>query len=378
MALTGAMSAGISGLKTHMEALNVVGNNIANVNTYGYKPGRVIFSESMYSTQDAGSGGTATVGSTNPKQTGYGCSIGTIDLDMSTQSLENTGIATDLFIQGDGFFLVGPKNVIVNSAEDAKALSLSRVGDFEFGPDGYLTDGHGNVVYGFLTCNVDENGELLEEAGTNGSGVSTALVPIRLPLKHEGANVDDPEDPGYIAPGTAVYPGVDQDSGRNINPENSANSGAVENQFVQLESVSIDANGMITGVNSDTGDPVVVGYVALGNVVNPGGLQHTEGPYFTAGDAAGTLTIGTPNSSIPGYLNNQDDLANGNTDNLEIGNMLLANNPVGLQPGFLEASGTDLAQEFANMIVYQRGYQANTRIVTVTDTMLEELVNMKR
>ena len=106
MALTGAMSAGISGLKTHMEALNVVGNNIANVNTYGYKPGRVIFSESMYSTQDAGSGGTNVVGSTNPKQTGYGCSIGTIDLDMSTQSLENTGIATDLFIQGDGFFAV--------------------------------------------------------------------------------------------------------------------------------------------------------------------------------------------------------------------------------------------------------------------------------
>ena len=152
---------------------------------------------------------------------------------------------------------------------------------------------------------------------------------------------------------------------------------AATDQFIQLESVSIDANGMITGVNSDTGDPVVVGYVALGTVVNPGGLQHTEGPYYTAGDAAGTLTIGTPNSSVTGYLNNQDVL-NGNADDLDIGDMLLANNPVGLQPGFLEASGTDLAQEFANMIVYQRGYQANTRIVTVTDSMLEELVNMKR
>ena len=72
MALTGAMSAGISGLKAHMDALNVVGNNVANVNTQGYKPGRVTFMESIYSTQSAGSAGTATVGGTNPRQTGYG------------------------------------------------------------------------------------------------------------------------------------------------------------------------------------------------------------------------------------------------------------------------------------------------------------------
>ena len=67
MALTGAMSAGISGLKAHMDALNVVGNNVANVNTQGYKPGRVTFMESIYSTQSAGSAGTATVGGTNPR-----------------------------------------------------------------------------------------------------------------------------------------------------------------------------------------------------------------------------------------------------------------------------------------------------------------------
>ena len=62
---------------------------------------------------------------------------------------------TDCFIQGDGFFLVGPKDVDVNNAEDAKALSLSRVGDFRFDSDGYLVDGAGNVVYGFVTCNMD-------------------------------------------------------------------------------------------------------------------------------------------------------------------------------------------------------------------------------
>ena len=99
MALTGAMSAGISGLKAHMEALNTVGNNVANVNTYGYKPGRVTFRESIYSTQAAGSAGTNMVGGTNPRQTGYGCRSGYDD--------QLSGVHRDahrLFYPGRWFF----------------------------------------------------------------------------------------------------------------------------------------------------------------------------------------------------------------------------------------------------------------------------------
>ena len=368
MALTGAMSAGISGLKAHMEALNTVGNNVANVNTYGYKPGRVTFRESIYSTQAAGSAGTNMVGGTNPRQTGYGCSIGTIDLDMTTSSLESTGMPTDCFIQGDGFFLVGPKDVDVNNAEDATALSLSRVGDFRFDSDGYLVDGAGNVVYGFVTCNMD-GADQADEAGTNGDGISTQLVPIRLPMKAVGDAAQ-----GDIKPGDALFPGVD-DTGHNVPAEEGTDAENSTGDCIAYNSLKIDSNGQVSCVNDDTGDPVVVGYIALGKVTNPNGLEHTEGPYFTAGDAAGTLTIGTANSSVTGYLNNQDKL--GHAD-LDPENMLAAGSKTSLQPGFLEASGTDLATEFANMIVYQRGYQANTRIVTVTDTMLEELVNMKR
>ena len=110
MALAGSMSAGISAMKAHMDALTTVGNNVANVNTYGYKPGRITFKESIYSTQAAGSNGTETLGGTNPRQTGYGCSVGTIDLDMSTVNMESTGNARDAGIQGDGFFLLGDKN----------------------------------------------------------------------------------------------------------------------------------------------------------------------------------------------------------------------------------------------------------------------------
>lgn len=367
MALTGAMSAGISGLKAHMEALNVVGNNVANVNTYGYKAGRVTFRESIYSTQSAGSAGTATVGGTNPRQTGYGTSVGTIDLDMTSQSLESTGFPLDAAIQGDGFFLVGPKTLDFNNADDLKSLSLSRVGDFKFDADGYLVDGGGNVVYGFLTVSATDG-----QAGTTAADApSTVLAPIRLPYAASG----DPDDPDATQPGATIYPGRGT-AGANSNVKPGVGNGADQvptlDTTINYHSLQIDENGRITCVNADTEKPVVVGYIALGTVENPNGLTHSEGPYYTAGDAAGDLSISAPNSAVTGYLNNQT------ADAAPAGTQLLGGSQTSLMTGFLEQSGTDLAQEFANMIVYQRGYQANTRIVTVTDSMLEELVNMKR
>ena len=366
MALTGAMSAAITGLKAHMDALNVVGNNVANVNTYGYKAGRVTFRESIYSTQSAGAAGTQATGGTNPRQTGYGTSVGTIDLDMATSSLESTGYNLDVAIQGDGFFLVGPKGAGgtdgINSMEEIKSLSFSKVGDFRFDADGFLVDGAGNVVYGFLTQN-GTDGQTGTDPGSNTNpGVSTDLVPIRLPYKDAATN-------------EAVYVGVD-DTGMNTNDAGmeALTNPAVDGK-VTLENISIDENGCITGTNKDTGNPVVVGYVCLGTVANPNGLLHTDGPYYTAAEAAGDVRIFAPNSSVSGSLRNGTIQVNGAVDP---DTALAANSEVGLMPGFLEASGTDLATEFSNMIIYQRGYQANTRIITVTDSMLEELVNIKR
>ena len=104
--MTGAMYAAVSGLKAHMSALNVIGNNIANVNTTGYKASRFTFLESLYTTVGSGSDGSTEAGGRNPAQLGYGCSIGTIDLDMSTKNYSPTGMALDCMIDGDGFFLL--------------------------------------------------------------------------------------------------------------------------------------------------------------------------------------------------------------------------------------------------------------------------------
>lgn len=358
MAMTGAMGAGLAGMKVHMDALNVVGNNVANVNTYGYKAGRVTFRDSIYSTLSAGSGGTdpaggvGGIGGTNPSQIGYGVNIGTIDLDMSSQSVESTGRDLDTAIVGDGFFLVGDKSgVDVNSLE---SLTLTRVGDLRFDQDGYLVDGAGNIVYGFLSANTTAaNGDTFDtESGPNGDKISTNLVPIRLPMAHE----DD---------GSTIFPGVNAGGTNNSTFKDSSGN------CIQYEDLSIDANGKITCTNKNTKEPLTVGYIALGSVPNPNGLTHTQGPYFKASSASGDISISTPGSAVTGYLNNGKGAQT-------VDMLLAAGSGTTLMNGYLETSGTDLATEFANMIIYQRGYQANTRIVSVTDTMLEELVNMKR
>ena len=245
--MTGAMYAAIAGLQAHMQKLNVIGNNVANVNTYGYKAGSTVFAESMYSTVSAGSNSSPTSGGTNPAQIGYGCSVSTIDLDMSTKEYVPDGIGTHAMIAGDGFFMVGDKTGVTSPS----ALQLTRLGDFRFDDDGYLVDGRGNVVYGFLTATGEEGGRALDmndlendpdaysENDGQTVGVSTELVPIRLPMAAGASDdADAPEE------GTALYPYVDGTTGETLDAteDGGANTDGIR---VQLNSVSIDKNGKI-------------------------------------------------------------------------------------------------------------------------------------
>ena len=155
--MTGAMYAAVSGLRTHMQFMNVIGNNISNVNTAGYKAARYIFNEALYTNVKSGSNSTMTRGGTNPAQIGYGTGVGTIDLDMSTKNYTPTGRPSDITIDGDGFLLVGDKNLgPFESAEDAKALYLTRLGNLRFDDDGWLVDGNGNSVYGWIEVQKDD------------------------------------------------------------------------------------------------------------------------------------------------------------------------------------------------------------------------------
>ena len=360
--MTGAMYAAISGMKAHMGKLNVIGNNVANVNTNGYKAGTALFAESIYTTTKAGSNGGASTGGTNPIQIGYGCSISTISLDMSTKNYVPTGDPRHLMVSGDGFFMLGTKDM--PTPVKPESLSLSRVGDFKFDEEGYLTDGRGNIVYGFMNCSntpaggVDAN---YQPAGTaaadHTTGVSTTLAPIRLPMKAQD--------------GKTLYPGIVGGVVTDATADPTAGAAGGPTERISLTSISIGEKGEIMGINGDTKEPVVVGYVPLASVANPSGVTHMGGPYYQAMGGAGKVRVASVGGSVKGKLNDAQT-----TD--AAAESVMTNSGAEYVPGGLESSGTDVATEFSEMITTQRGYQANTRIITVTDSMLEELVNIKR
>ena len=181
--MTGAMYSAVAGLRAHMNALNVIGNNISNVNTNAYKASRYTFLESMYSNMRNGSNGTVQSGGNNPSQVGYGASIGTIDLDMSTKNFTPTGINGDCMINGNGFFIVGDKGQSFNSMSDIKNMLLTRHGDLGFDSQGYMVDGNKKVVYGYLAT------ERMVNKGTDEEPIWTTeyegqpiLTDFRMPM----------------------------------------------------------------------------------------------------------------------------------------------------------------------------------------------------
>lgn len=452
--MTGAMYAAVAGLKAHMSALNVIGQNISNVNTNAYKATRYTFLEALYTSVRGGSDGSNLLGGKNPAQVGYGSSIGTIDLDMSTKNYTPTGKATDVMIDGDGFLIVGDKGATFgdNGMNDLSDMYLTRLGNLEFDNQGYLVDGQGQVVYGYLSVKSplyeaavaqgDTDGAQLTPPKTGIEGLNTVKACMEPSKDAAGNDVDpvgfenmkfyindkgqvvqaklkqgvDPTDAGFDkanpdnfdfmvvdeftpapvltairipmrdANGNAAYPTWNQETGT-IDDASSVNGRIVK------DSVSIDENtGRIT-CTTESGEAVVVGSIALAKVENPNGVTHVDGHYYQALAGAGRVSLTSVGHSVknasdtdsPFHYNYFDEDGNFDPDN--------ASESIGMLPGEigissggstklisngLESSGTDLATEISNMIMIQRGYQANTRIVTVTDSMLEELVNMKR
>ena len=387
--MTGAMYAAISGLKTHMSALNVIGNNISNVNTLGYKATRYTFNEALYTTVRSGSNGSNQAGGRNPAQIGYGCSVGTMDLDMSTKNYNPTGNDLDCMIDGDGFFVVGEDKTKtgVTGQSDLQGMYLSRLGNLTFDANGYLVDGNGSLVYGFLRMtSVDEIADELELTEEEVYQIqeeqitSPILTPIRLPMVTiESATATD-EDTGVVSSMTETIVHWPTSTGNSV--EDAVVAGASR---LQPNSVSIDEKtGCITAMTKDE-TLVVVGYLALASVDSPNGVTHVDGRYYQALGGAGNVHLGSL-GGVFNYVPNAADVEyaidiSGLENELNLGESDITVESAGgtkLITGGLESSGTDLATEISNMIVIQRGYQANNRIVTVTDSMLEELVNMKR
>lgn len=301
-----SMNAAIAGLKSHQTKMDVLSNNIANVNTWGFKSRTTNFQDALYSNSISGSAGATEngkLGGINTSQIGYGNTVSSISTNFSTGSRQYTGNPLDCMIDGTAFFIVGPfrgqggKATAVEVGKIGESgLFLSRVGIFQPDSNGYLVDNTGNYVYGF-------------EADNKGAiNVNGGLVPIRIP-----------EDP-------------------NSQPKARYN----------IQTWTIGTDGTVVGVD-DKNVPHTIGKIAVASVENPSGLEQNNGYLYKIGANAGTVK-GMETTSATGTI----------------------------QSNFLEMSNVDLASDIATMITTQRGYQANTKIITVTDEMLEQLVNMKR
>lgn len=364
--MTGSMYAAIAGLQTHMQKMNVIGNNIANANTYGFKPGVTSFSESMYTSISNSTAGGTQYGGTNASQIGYGSQVASIDLNMTGGTYAPTGINSHLYLDGNGFFMVGakPEEPLTYEA-DPNNLTLKRVGNFSLDSDGYLVDSNGYCVYGFMPRGEDDNSIMM-----NGDDIvwDTCLRPIRLPVAAPAGLQD-------VAEGTAIYPTVNTTGDNSLSY--AGTTGADPNNRVDVQSVnlSVDKNGVITAVTQG-GDPITVGVIPIGSVVNPNGLTKESDGYYKAGNNAGDVVVGTCGGVVGGAQDvSLNNVAQAGNDGW------VAINGAGttqILSGGLESSKTDIATEFADLITTQRGFQANTKIITVTDEMLSDLVSMKR
>lgn len=285
-----SMFSAVAGLRSHQTRMDVIGNNIANVNTYGFKSSSVTFKDTFYQTLTGASTSTETAAGNNPVQVGYGTSVASITRLDTQSSFVTTDRSMDCMISGEGYFITGDADLDCDptDSEEMYNFDFTRLGSFEFDPDGYLVEtAGGSYVYGF-----QGDGEEVDDG---------SLTRISLP--------DD----------------------------------------TKMSGIAIGQNGTITGVDED-GQTRVIGRIAVANVANPAGLETVSNSKYKATINAGEILAYSPGEGSTGRL----------------------------RPNGLENSNVDLSKEFTDMITTQRGFQANSRIITVTDTMLEELVNLKR
>lgn len=294
-----SMYSGVTGMKNIQTKMDSISNNISNVNTTGFKAGRVRFEDMISQTTTNAQGATGGRGGINAQQTGLGVQVGSTDSIMNGGSLQTTGRDLDFGIQnGDNsFFIV---------SGDGTNMQYTRDGGFYTDAEGSLVTASGYKVMGFTK----------DDTGAN------------FPILNDGTTPELSEDLG----GIKILPKI-----------------TVDGEELDLQSYNVDNSGWVTGTYSD-GESYVLGRVALASFTNPNGLEKTGGNMYNA-----TANSGEPKNGGP----------------LDPGYGLI-------RSGFLEMSNVDLANEFTEMIVASRAYQANSRSITVSDTMLEELINLKR
>ena len=418
-----ALFTGVTGLQAHQRKLDVVAANIANVNTIGYRSSRALFQDLFSQTLQGGSAPVGGFGGSNPQQIGLGVQIASIDVDYGQGSLLTTGVSSDLAIQGNGFFVVN--NGVKNAYTRDGSFTLNANGALiEPGTgmrvQGYLADDQGNIdtntqasdiliplggtgivrkttiatLIGNLNSSSDAGTSVIRNiqvydslgtlrevtmtftkaatpvnqwawtaAYTSAAGTTTTVGSGNLTFQSDGtlpvgttgtitipaAQMNDTGSQPDALVFSADFSAVTQLA----MGDTSSSDVTLRNQdgFPRgiLESFNIGAGGNINGVFSN-GLTRVIAQVALASFANVGGLTRDGDNMFLETPASGNAQIGPPETGGRGSVSG----------------------------GVLENSNVDLGKEFSNLIITQRGFQANARTITAADTLLQETVNLVR
>jgi flagellar hook protein FlgE len=407
-----SLFSGISGLRAHQQMMDVTGNNISNVNTTGYKSSQTVFQDTLSQMVNAAGAPQNQSGGTNPAQVGLGVRTASVNANFSQGAAQTTGKAGDMMIQGDGFFI----------AKSGGETIYTRAGSFTFDANGSLTTPNGQIVQGWsadadgevntagapgplqlpigisleptATENITFTGNLSFEADIgdykvipvpvideNGSSSTmnvrmektsatewTMMLPLNPPDPSQanewvggtavpiafldGRPVVDPAAVPVVPLETVTGDGYTFDvhdltyySG-NTEARVSASDGSGAGI---LSSYTVSNTGQIVGVFSN-GLKQSLGQLALANFNNVNGLEKIGDSMFRSTVNSGLAQVGSAGSAGLGLITS----------------------------GALEMSNVDLAQEFTNLVIAQRGFQANSRIITTSDEILQELVNLKR
>ena len=299
MALIGTLNSGVSALKVFTKDLEVIGNNIANVNTTAYKSSKAAMTDEFSNTLRASQPGNGTtISNVQSSQVGSGVKLSGINVNYTQGALSSTGQATDLGISGEGYFLVKDGNGFCYA---------TRAGDFHWDDQNFLVNAKGLKVQGL--------------SGDSTTPPATAVGDIK-------------RDDTALASGATV------------------------------KSVAIDRKGNVVQFYSD-GSNATVGQVLVQKFTQPSSLM-------SAGDG---LYSSLSNAGPEGADHVFTDAATVST----AADYTAGSNGAGtIEAQTLELSNVDLTEQFANMITAQRSFQANSRLVTVSDNLLEEIVNLKR
>lgn len=425
-----SMYSGVSGLRIHQTKMDVIGNNIANVNTAGFKASRVTFRDVFSQTIQGASGANENVGGTNPMQIGLGASIASVDVLMTEGAAQRTDNPLDLKIEGEGFFVVS----------DATGNKFTRAGAFKIDDLGNLVNYDGLKVMGWYP---DPTTGEIEKARVKPLQILNGENAYVKPTKTENitlsGNIDKTDTQLATAAGSPFTFDFYDNLGYKYTAEVTVRrpDPALNNFSFTMGSIT-DANGtVLAGV---TGGPVTLIFDdATGKLTtaSPTGFSLTfPNPNLFADPLeidASDLTMFSGKTTVTGLRGDKDGVGAGNfagsIDGYEIGPdgkilgqytngetkllgqiaVAIFENPAGLQKigsnlfitssnsgdfdgvglditstggnfnaGVLEMSNVDLSSEFTEMITTQRGFQANSRIITSSDEMLQELVNLKR